>query len=90
MYFRFPLSLHTVEEILAARGIKVTYETVRPLRAVAARWALKSGQKTARRSRVRRSTLATKGIWMKCSSLSMARSIGCGERWISLASCWTS
>jgi DNA methylase len=29
LYFRFPLSLRIVEEILAARGICVTYETVR-------------------------------------------------------------
>jgi putative transposase len=28
-YFRFPLSLRMVEEMLAARGICVTYETVR-------------------------------------------------------------
>ena len=34
----------------------MTYETVRPPRAGAARWALKFGQKTARRIRVRRST----------------------------------
>ena len=30
LYFRFPLSLRMVEEMLAARGIEVTYETVRP------------------------------------------------------------
>jgi putative transposase len=29
LYFRFPLSLRRVEEMLAARGICVTYETVR-------------------------------------------------------------
>src|ERR1700677_1731903 len=29
LYFRFPLSLRMVEEMLAARGIRVTYETVR-------------------------------------------------------------
>ena len=29
LYFRFPLSLRMVEEMLAARGICVTYETVR-------------------------------------------------------------
>ena len=28
--FRFPLSLRRVKEMLAARGIEVTYETVRP------------------------------------------------------------
>ncbi len=29
LYFRFPLSLRMVEEMLMARGICVTYETVR-------------------------------------------------------------
>jgi len=28
LYFRFTLSLRMVEEMLAARGIEVTYETV--------------------------------------------------------------
>jgi ABC-type transport system substrate-binding protein len=31
LYFRFALSLRMVEEMLAARGIRVTYETVRTL-----------------------------------------------------------
>ena len=42
-----------VEEMLAARGIEVSYETVR-------RWALKFGQKAARRIRARRSTFGDK------------------------------
>jgi putative transposase len=37
LYFRFPLSLRMVEEMLAARGILVSYETVR-------QWARKFGQ----------------------------------------------
>jgi putative transposase len=44
LYFRFPLSLRMVEEMLAARSIEVTYETVR-------RWALKIGARIARRIR---------------------------------------
>ena len=44
LYFRFPLSLCMVEEMLAARSIEVTYETVR-------RWALKFGAAFARRIR---------------------------------------
>ena len=40
LYFRFPLSLRMVEEMLAARGICVTYETVR-------QWAKKFGQASA-------------------------------------------
>ena len=38
IYFRFPLSYRDVEELLAARGIDVSYETVR-------RWTLKFGAK---------------------------------------------
>jgi putative transposase len=40
LYFRFPLSLRMVEEMLAARGILVSHETVR-------QWALKFGQSFA-------------------------------------------
>jgi putative transposase len=46
LYFRFPLSLRTVEEMLAARGISVTYETIR-------RWGLKFGWEFANRIRRR-------------------------------------
>jgi putative transposase len=53
LYFRFPLSLRMVEEMLAARGIDVTYETVR-------RWALKFAQMAAKRIRARRSTFGDK------------------------------
>ena len=37
LYFRFPLSLRMVDELLAARGITVSHETVR-------QWTLKFGQ----------------------------------------------
>jgi putative transposase len=37
LYFCIPLSLRMVEEMLAARGIKVSHETVR-------QWALKFGR----------------------------------------------
>ena len=42
LYSRFPLSYRDVEDLLAERGIDVSYETVR-------RWALKFGQAYARR-----------------------------------------
>jgi len=44
LYYRFPLSLRMVEELLAARGIELTYETVR-------RWVVKFGLGIARRIR---------------------------------------
>jgi len=46
LYFRFPLSLHNVDEILAARGILVSHETVR-------QWARKFGQAFANQIRRR-------------------------------------
>jgi len=36
LYFRFPLSLRDVEDMLSQRGIDVSYETVR-------RWSFKFG-----------------------------------------------
>jgi putative transposase len=46
LHFRFPLGLRMVEEMLAARGIVVSHETVR-------QWALKFGQEFANRIRRR-------------------------------------
>src|SRR5438045_5283778 len=46
LYFRFPLALRMVEELLAARGITVSHETVR-------QWGLKFGQDFANRIRRR-------------------------------------
>src|SRR5688572_18269772 len=46
LYFRFPLSLRMVEAMLAARGIKVSHETVR-------QWALKFGHTFANQIRRR-------------------------------------
>ena len=46
LYFRFPLGLRMVEELLAARGIIVSHKTVR-------QWARKFGQQFANRIRRR-------------------------------------
>src|SRR5690242_21793857 len=46
LYFRFPLSLRMVEEMLAARGVIVSHETVR-------QWAMKFGQAFANQIRRR-------------------------------------
>ena len=46
LYFRFLLSLRMVEEMLAARGIIVSHESVR-------QWAIKFGQAFANRIRRR-------------------------------------
>ena len=54
LYYRFPLSLRMVEEMLASRGVEVTYETVR-------RWASKFGQAIARS--IRRTPLLRGDKW---------------------------
>jgi putative transposase len=54
LYFRFPLSLRLVEEMLLERGIAVSYETVR-------RWALKFGPAYARR--LRRKAPSRRDMW---------------------------
>jgi len=54
LYFRFPLSFRDVEDLLAERGIDVSYETVR-------RWALKFRQAYARK--LRRTRPQPNGRW---------------------------
>jgi putative transposase len=54
LYFRFPLSLRLVEEMLLERGIIVSYETVR-------RWAVKFGPAYARR--LRRKAPSRRDVW---------------------------
>ncbi len=54
LYFRFPLSLRMVDELLASRGIMVSHETVR-------QWALKFGQAFA--NQVRRRLPAAGDKW---------------------------
>ena len=54
LYFRFPLSLRLVEELLIERGIAVSYETVR-------HWAMKFGLDYARR--LKRKKPGWRDIW---------------------------
>ena len=53
-YFRFPLSLRDVEDLLAARGIIVSYETIR-------KWVRKFGTKCA--ASIRRDRPAPSDKW---------------------------
>ena len=64
LYFRFPLSYRDVEDLLAERGIDVSYETVR-------RWALKFGQAYAQRLRIVRSGADTCVVLLARFCLSM-------------------
>jgi putative transposase len=54
LYFRFPLSLRFVEEMLLGRGIVVSYETIR-------RWGRKFGPADARR--LRRKQPSPHDVW---------------------------
>lgn len=54
VYYRFPLSLRLVEELLLERGIVVSYETIRC-------WAVKFGPQYARR--LRRKQPGLNDIW---------------------------
>jgi len=58
LYFRFPLSLRMVEEMLAARGILVSHETVR-------QWAMRFGRALPTRFATVFQRRETNGIWMK-------------------------
>jgi len=53
LYFRFSLSYRDVEELMAARGVVLTYETVR-------QWCQKFGQKYANQLRRRRAQTGDK------------------------------
>jgi len=68
LYFRFPLSLRMVDELLATRGIIVSYETVR-------QWALKFGQSFANQIRRR---LPVAGDKWHCGSECGLRCFGMG------------
>jgi len=64
LYLRFTLSYRDVEELLAERGVDVSYETVR-------RWVLKFGPVFARNLRRLRPTLSSRSpTWL--SSLPQA------------------
>jgi hypothetical protein len=79
LYFRFPLSLRMVEEMLAARGICVTYETVR-------QWAAKFGETIADQIRQRAPARATNGIRTKSSFRSPESHTGLGAQSIRMGS----
>jgi hypothetical protein len=59
LYHRFSLSLRDVELILAARGVTVSYESIRD-------WGIRFGRQVAKTSSGGARSPATNGIWMKC------------------------
>src|SRR5665648_211936 len=83
LYFRFALSYRDVEDMLAERGIDVSYETVR-------RWALKFGGIIARK--LRRGRPRPDGRWHldEVFVASTADSCTSGVPWTAKARSWTS
>jgi putative transposase len=70
LYLRFTLSYRDVEELLAERGLDVSYETIR-------RWVLKFGLHFARNLRARRQRPS--GQWHLDE---MVASIGGNRQWL--------
>ena len=71
LYDRFPLSLSMVEETLAALGVAITYETIRP-------WDLKFGREFANRIRRRAPWRGDNWSLMRPPSPRPERSTGSG------------
>ena len=85
-YLRFSLSYRDVEELLAERGLDVSYETVRS-------WVLKFGPMMARRLRQRRPRPSDRGTSTRWWSGSPAGECTCGAPSITKARssiCWFS
>ena len=84
LYFRFTLSFREVEEMMLARGVVVSYETIR-------RWCAKFGPVYPAALRVGVAPgPGTNGISTRCSSGSTAGCGTCGGRWTRTAPCSTS
>ena len=60
LYFRFSLSFRDVEEMMASRGVCLTYETVRE-------WCLKLVRLMPTPYAAGLRGRATNGTWMRCS-----------------------
>jgi hypothetical protein len=83
LYFRFALSFRDVEEMLAQRGVSLSYETVRE-------WCLKFAQTYANVMRHDLLARAIGGTLMKCSSRSTDAFTTSGGQWIRMETCWIS
>src|SRR6478672_11042270 len=82
LYFRFPLSFREVEELMLARGVAVSYETIR-------RWCAKFGQAYANQAAPAAPAPRRGGTSTRCSSGLMAGCSPCGARSTRTATCST-
>ncbi|VXB24095.1 hypothetical protein BREVUG8_110029 [Brevundimonas sp. G8] len=83
LYFRFSLSFRDVEELMAARVIDVSYETIRC-------WTIKFGSQIARRLKTLCPQLHPVGISTRSSARSGESACTCGAPSMTKARCWTS
>lgn len=83
LYARFTLSFRDVEEMLAERGLNVSYETVR-------RWFLKIGTAVAASLRRTRPRSSDHGHIDEMVIVSSGSAIGSGAPWIMKAKFWIS
>ena len=80
LYHRFPLSLRDVEQMMAHRGVTVSYETIH-------QWCRKFGQTTRYAGAGR--VPETSGISRRSSSRSQVRPTTCGGLLTNTAMSWT-
>jgi transposase-like protein len=73
LYMRFTLSYRDVEDLLAERGLDVSYETMR-------RWVLKFGPTFARELRRRRPRPTSRWHLDEMAAVIAGRQFGCGAR----------
>jgi putative transposase len=71
LYYRFTLSLRDVEELLAERGIEVTYETIR-------QWGIQLGRQSLGICDHAGLGHTRDALWMRCSSQSATSGCICG------------
>ena len=81
--FRFPLSYRDVEDLLAERGVDVSYETIR-------RWSLKFGQAYARKLRQSRPRPDDRWHLDEVFSSINGKRMFYGGRWTARVRCWIS
>ncbi len=79
--FRFALSFRDVEEMMASRGISLSYETVRE-------WCLKFGQTYANGLRHKSAHPGDRWHLDEVFLRSTDASITCGAQWIRMPTCW--
>ena len=81
LYHRFCLSFRDIEELLAERGVTVSYEAVR-------QWCLKFGPLFAKSCGIAKGDSATPGISTNFLSRFKGNVTTCGGQWIKMVTYW--